>query len=129
MLPKHFLYKCVYICIFIYIYIYIYIHTQGLLESGIQFDASKTFPFQCGGGDVIKGLFVFKLLHECFEFLCTLLINCGFWLGSYVLRRTYRQDYETLFHVVILSKQHHHHHVFISVSYIISVPYIISMFT
>jgi hypothetical protein len=30
-------------------------------------------------------------------------------LGLYVLRRTYRQDYETLFHVGILSKHHHHH--------------------
>jgi hypothetical protein len=30
-------------------------------------------------------------------------------LGLRVLRRTYRQDYETLFHGVILSKHHHHH--------------------
>jgi hypothetical protein len=36
-------------------------------------------------------------------------------IGTYALqpgflcfRRTYRQDYETLFHVVILSKHHHH---------------------
>jgi hypothetical protein len=27
----------------------------------------------------------------------------------YDLRRTYRQDYETLFHVESLSKHHHHH--------------------
>jgi hypothetical protein len=30
-------------------------------------------------------------------------------LGLCVLRSTYRQDYETLFPVVILSKHHHHH--------------------
>jgi mannosidase alpha-like ER degradation enhancer 1 len=35
-------------------------------------------------------------------------ITYGFWLGLCVLRRIYRQDYETLFHVVILSKHHHH---------------------
>jgi hypothetical protein len=29
-------------------------------------------------------------------------------LGLCVLRRTYREDYETLFHVVILSKHHYH---------------------
>mmetsp|Transcript_19642 Transcript_19642/g.18977 ORF Transcript_19642/g.18977 Transcript_19642/m.18977 type:complete len:200 (-) Transcript_19642:72-671(-) len=29
---------------------------KGRLESGIQFDASKAFPFQCGGGDVVKGM-------------------------------------------------------------------------
>jgi hypothetical protein len=29
-------------------------------------------------------------------------------LGLCVLRRKYRQDYETLFHVVILSKHHHY---------------------
>jgi hypothetical protein len=33
----------------------------------------------------------------------------AFWLGLCVLHRTYRQDNETLFHVVILSKDHHHH--------------------
>jgi hypothetical protein len=32
------------------------------------------------------------------------------WTGLCPLRRTCRQDYETLFHVVILSKHHHHHH-------------------
>jgi hypothetical protein len=64
--------------IYIHIYIYIYIHTQGLLESGIQFDASKTFPFQCGGGDVIKGLFVFKLLHECSNFCVHYLLIADF---------------------------------------------------
>jgi hypothetical protein len=45
--------------------------------------------------------------------LCTAGMNCCvrfFWLGLCVLRRTYRQDYETLLHVVILSKHHHHHH-------------------
>jgi hypothetical protein len=31
-------------------------------------------------------------------------------LGLCVLRRTYKEDYETLFPVVILSKHHHHHH-------------------
>jgi hypothetical protein len=31
-------------------------------------------------------------------------------LGLCGLRRTYRQDYETLFHVVILSKHHHYRH-------------------
>jgi hypothetical protein len=35
-------------------------------------------------------------------------ITYAFWLGLCVLHRTYRQDYETLFHVVILSKHHHH---------------------
>jgi cold shock CspA family protein len=30
-------------------------------------------------------------------------------LGLWFLRRIYRQDYETLFHVVILSKHHHYH--------------------
>jgi hypothetical protein len=30
-------------------------------------------------------------------------------VGLCVLRRTYREDYETLFHVAILSKHHHHH--------------------
>jgi hypothetical protein len=31
-----------------------------------------------------------------------------YYTGLCVLRRTCRQDYETLFHVVILSKHHHH---------------------
>jgi hypothetical protein len=35
-------------------------------------------------------------------------VTYAFWLVLCVLRRTYRQDYETLFHVVILSKHHHH---------------------
>jgi hypothetical protein len=35
-------------------------------------------------------------------------ITYAFKLGLCVLRRTYRQDYETLFHVVILIKHHHH---------------------
>jgi hypothetical protein len=30
-------------------------------------------------------------------------------LGLCVLRRTYRQDYETLFYLLILSKHHHYH--------------------
>jgi hypothetical protein len=42
-------------------------------------------------------LITIKLLHKCFEFLCSLLMP----LCLYVLRRTYRQDYETLFHVII----------------------------
>jgi hypothetical protein len=33
-----------------------------------------------------------------------------YWTGLCVLHWTCRQDYETLFHVVILSKHHHHHH-------------------
>jgi hypothetical protein len=37
-------------------------------------------------------------------------ITYAFWLGLCVLRRTYRQDYETFFRTVILSKHHHHHH-------------------
>jgi hypothetical protein len=31
-----------------------------------------------------------------------------YWMGLCVLHRTCRQDYETLFHVVILNKHHHH---------------------
>jgi hypothetical protein len=31
-------------------------------------------------------------------------------LGLCVSHRTYRQDYETLCHILILSKHHHHHH-------------------
>jgi hypothetical protein len=31
-------------------------------------------------------------------------------LSLCVLRMTYRQHYETPFHVVILSEHHHHHH-------------------
>jgi hypothetical protein len=54
-------------------------------------------------------LFMIKLLHKCFELLYSLLMP--YRLGLCVLRRIYRQDYETLFHVVILSK-HHHHYVF-----------------
>jgi hypothetical protein len=39
-----------------------------------------------------------------------------YWTGLCVLRRTCIQDYETLFHVVILSKHHHHHNnAFVSV--------------
>jgi NMD protein affecting ribosome stability and mRNA decay len=33
------------------------------------------------------------------------------YIYTHVLRRTYRQDYETLFHVVSLSKHHHHRHI------------------
>jgi hypothetical protein len=44
------------------------------------------------------------------DFLCSLLMP--YWTGLRVLRRTCRQDYETLFHVVILSKHHHHHGIF-----------------
>jgi hypothetical protein len=51
-------------------------------------------------------LFTIKLLHKRFYFLCSLLIP--YWMVLCVLRRTCRQDYETLFHVVILSKHHHH---------------------
>jgi hypothetical protein len=42
-------------------------------------------------------------VNFCVHYLC-------FWLGLCVLRRTYRQDYETLLHVEILSKHYHHHH-------------------
>jgi hypothetical protein len=52
-------------------------------------------------------LFTIKLLHKCFELLCSLLMP--YRLGLCVLRRIYRQDYESLFHVVILSEHHHHH--------------------
>jgi hypothetical protein len=34
-------------------------------------------------------------------------VTYAFWLSLYALRRTYRQDYNTLFHIVILSKHHH----------------------
>jgi hypothetical protein len=51
---------------------------------------------------VRRVLFTIKMLHKCFELMCLLYL-------IYVLRRTYRQDYETFFHVVILSKHHHHH--------------------
>jgi hypothetical protein len=37
-------------------------------------------------------------------------------LGLCVLRRTYRQYYEILFHAVILGKHHHHYHHHISTS-------------
>jgi hypothetical protein len=32
--------------------------------------------------------------------------------AGFFLRRAYRQDYETLFHAVILSKHHHYHQVY-----------------
>jgi hypothetical protein len=41
------------------------------------------------------------------ELLCLLLMPQR--LGLCILRRTYRQDYETFSHVVILIKHHHHH--------------------
>jgi hypothetical protein len=53
-------------------------------------------------------------------------------LGLCVLRRTYRQDFETLFHVVILSKYYHHNQVIVNSSHslppnpLISVTNIIS---
>jgi hypothetical protein len=50
--------------------------------------------------------FAIQLLHKCFYFLCSLLIP--YWMGLCVLRSKSWQDYETLFHVVILSKHHHH---------------------
>jgi hypothetical protein len=55
-------------------------------------------------------LFTIKLLHKCFEFLCSLLMP--YWLGSCVLCRTCRQNrlFETLFHTVIILSKHHHHH-------------------
>jgi hypothetical protein len=56
--------------------------------------------------DYIQNPFI-KLLHKCFELLCSLLMI--YRLGLCVLLRTYRQDYETFFHIVILSKHHHHY--------------------
>jgi hypothetical protein len=47
------------------------------------------------------------LNHTGFYFLCSLLMP--YWTGFCVFRMTCRQDYETLFHVVILSKHHHHY--------------------
>jgi hypothetical protein len=61
-------------------------------------------------------LFTIKLLHKCFQILCTLLMP--YWTSLCVLRRTCRQDYETLFPVVILSKHHHHHHIDLYIAYI-----------
>jgi ABC-type branched-subunit amino acid transport system substrate-binding protein len=53
------------------------------------------------------------VIQKCFELLCSLLMPSR--LGLCVLRRTYRQDYETLFNVIILVEPHHHyyhyHHV------------------
>jgi hypothetical protein len=56
---------------------------------------------------VRRVFFTIKLLQNayncCVHYLCL-------WLGLCVSRRTHRQDYETLFPVVILSEHYHHHH-------------------
>jgi hypothetical protein len=87
--------KYLHIYLYIHIYVYIYLHTF--------YKHSLSFTFV---------LFTIKLLHKCFEFLCSLLMP--YLLGLCLLRRTCRQTrlYETLFHtVIILSKHHHHHHI------------------
>jgi hypothetical protein len=55
-------------------------------------------------------MFTIELLHEWFEFLCSLLMT--YWLNLCVLSRTCRQNrlYETLFHTVIILNEHYHHH-------------------
>jgi hypothetical protein len=59
------------------------------------------------GGEIMSIMAHASTRPRCFYFLCSLLMS--YWTGLFVLRRTCRQDYETLFHVVILSKHHHHH--------------------
>jgi hypothetical protein len=51
-----------------------------------------------------------------------------YWTGLCVLRSTFRQDYETLFNIVILSEHHHHHSLLLACS-VISVPFTIFMLT
>jgi hypothetical protein len=54
------------------------------------------------GVSCLRLSYCINALNCCVHYLCL-------WLSLCVLRRTYRQDYETHFHVVILSKHHHHH--------------------
>jgi hypothetical protein len=57
------------------------------------------------------------LIRSCLQLNCYINALCVhylcLWLGSCVLCRVYRQGYETLFHVVILSNYHHHHQVIV----------------
>jgi hypothetical protein len=47
-------------------------------------------------------------MHLFFVFIIYALLD-----GFISLRRISRQDYETLFHIVILSKHHHHQYVLV----------------
>jgi hypothetical protein len=84
--------------IFIFICIYPYLCLEG-----------KSFWFLENVGLSCPEVCTYKLLHERFEFLCLLLTP--YWLGLWVLRRTYCN----------LSKHHHHHHHHIYVTWCIYV--------
>jgi hypothetical protein len=112
--------------IYLYIYIHIYIQTYIHMYIGDLLALKNDFTVAKDGISKIEQVVnsvksdVLVLTdsnsdHEgLFYFLCSLLIP--YWMGLCVLRRTCRQDYETLFHVVILSK-HHHHHVLLYILY------------
>jgi hypothetical protein len=96
----------------------LYIHIQALNDPFVTEKINQAIAKVKEANDATSSLskhfrrvlFTIKLLHKCFEFLCSLPF---YWLGLCVLRRTCRQNrlYETLFHtVIILSKHHHHHH-------------------
>jgi hypothetical protein len=54
-------------------------------------------------------LYTIKLLHKCFELLCSLLMPFG-WVYVFYVGHIYK-IMKPFFHVVILSKHHHHHHI------------------
>jgi 4-hydroxybenzoate polyprenyltransferase len=65
-----------YVCMYVYVCICMYLEILQLSqESNVDVDEGVYIPF-------------------------VVFITYAFWLGFCALRRTYRQDYETLFHVV-----------------------------
>jgi low affinity Fe/Cu permease len=99
---------CIYMNIKIYIYMYIctYIRkNQGLLVEKCRFleeaGCVRTCLHACKIPTqrfFLEGIYIWIIVS----------ITYAFWLGLFVLRTIYRQNYETIFHVVILSIHHHH---------------------
>jgi hypothetical protein len=101
--------------VYTYIYVYLYLHMYTCIYkfrvmrrplphwednsfsmmSATKEQGSRTIEF--------SQVCCINALNCCVHYVC---------LRGMVLRRTYRPDYETLFHVEILSK--HHHHLLIS---------------
>jgi hypothetical protein len=98
------------ICIHAYTYPYIYISFYICNNFLSSVDTHMYKPIWMHIHMDITIRHVFSSLSRSDEFLNFCVHYLCLWLGLCVLRRTNRQDYETLFPVVILIKHHHHHH-------------------
>jgi hypothetical protein len=116
MLRHSCMYLCNHTCIYMYIFVYISIHTY--IHIHIYVFICMHICFYIGNytdaQNDMKGIGMDDIkeepdakAHQSYGGMCSLLMP--FWLGSCVLRRTYRQHglYETFFHTVIILSRHY----------------------